>query len=126
MYARVSSRPRVGAAGAGRLAITESASITEIALAASRCARWMVMVLVSTSRWTMYLTLRPLPLPQHELHFAKRLEVVHRLEKQAISLRPAPSARSELSLLRILRVAKGLRVCAHHHAAQLEAPVDQS
>ena len=57
MDALVSSRPRVIAAGTGRLAITESASITEIALAASRCARWMVIVSVSTSRWTIYLTL---------------------------------------------------------------------
>ena len=57
MCARVSSRPRIATAGAGRLAIVVSASITEIALAASRCARWMVIVSVSTSRWTIYLTL---------------------------------------------------------------------
>ena len=58
--ARVSSRPRTGAARTGRLAIIERASITERALAASRCARWMVIVSDSTSRWIMYFTLATL------------------------------------------------------------------
>ena len=92
MCARVSSRPRVATAGTSRLATNESASITEIALAASRCARWMVIVSVSTSRWTIYLTLATFTTAS-TFKPATRRGVVRRLEKQAVCLRPALSAR---------------------------------